>query len=340
MAPVRNHLCPAAVHPQRALRYQRLLAHWQNPQSTLFSPSNHYAHTENGFPPAPFDGSSSDGLAGSNSKRNGFLQRPPFRGAGRAPSSANSSPPSKSSLPMHPLNETLIDADRIHHQRFFVAINLHNNEAIIPDFLVQLLPVLQFIGRRNLFVSIFESGSRDQTKTYLRFLELFLSTWKIPFLIRISSETRSYFDHRIAYLARVRNEALKPLLTHRQTIGQFQRILFLNDVLFCADDIKEMIYQSYLQQTDMTCALDYDKDVPVEKMKEGQEEVPPRELGFYDTWVARDVYGKSFTKRPMESFVPDEEAAKRMQDGLSFQASCCWWVFFWEKERNRLMMMT
>lgn len=52
--------------------------------------------------------------------------------------------------------------------------NLHNNQEVIPDFMMQLREVLFTIGWRNVFVSIYESGSADQTKNYLRFMEILL----------------------------------------------------------------------------------------------------------------------------------------------------------------------
>lgn len=50
----------------------------------------------------------------------------------------------------------------------------------------------------------------------------------------------------------------------------FGKVLFLNDVFFCAHDMVELLYQSDLHQSDMTCGLDYDNT--------------DKGLGFYDTY--------------------------------------------------------
>lgn len=208
------------------------------------------------------------------------------------------------------------DGEHEHPMQVFIALNLHNNEDVIPDFLVQLLDLVHYLGRKNIFISIYESGSFDTTKVYLRFLEIFLSTWRVEYVIRTSPEKRSDSDHRIEYLARARNEAMRPLYDDvRGAQRRFQKVLFFNDIFFCADDVKELLYQSVHQRSDLTCAMDFDKAYP---------QLNPQ-LGFYDTWVARDMNGQAFRK-PIDQIVPDEAANQKYLNGLPFQAQCCWYV--------------
>ena len=115
--------------------------------------------------------------------------------------------------------------------------------------------------------------------------------------------------------AGVRNEALYPIM-HPAEYGHFQKVLFINDIYFCADDLRELIYQSLRQQSDVTCATDFDVAEPPENPQ----------LGFYDTWVARDVNGEAFNKFPHDGFTKDPLSTLHLGAGLPFQVSCCWYV--------------
>lgn len=165
-------------------------------------------------------------------------------------------------------------------RHYFIASNIHQNSPILPNFIHQLLHLIDTLGRRQVYVSIYESGSSDETRMYLELLRILLDKRSIAHYIVFESEITTgqredggndrKFDestHRIEFLAWVRNQALKPLdrLPNRQT---FDRIIFLNDVYFCADDIHELVFQSLLNNASLTCGLDFDGD---------------DKLGFYDT---------------------------------------------------------
>jgi hypothetical protein len=165
------------------------------------------------------------------------------------------------------------------YQRYFITANIHQNSPILPNFILQLLELIQSIGDPSrVFVSIYESGSSDETRMYLELLRMLLRNINVPYAIVFESESvidgvygERKFDkssHRIDFLAWVRNQALKPLIDNTSGM-KFDRIVFLNDVYFCASDILELIYQSALNNASLTCGLDYDS-------LNGQ-------LGFYDT---------------------------------------------------------
>ncbi|OZJ06553.1 hypothetical protein BZG36_00525 [Bifiguratus adelaidae] len=195
---------------------------------------------------------------------------------------------------------------------YYFALNLYNNEAILPDMIHQLAQVLAHLGPEHCFVSIFENGSTDETPNLLRnVFSSVLDVLNTPYEIRLSKTERTPGAHRIAYLAQVRNQALAPLyrLAKPPTSRRFDQIVFLNDILFCKDDVLELIYQQSLQGSDMTCGLDYDLqwgDVPL----------------FYDNWVARDITGLSFYKDPS---APIRSASADLYTrGIPFQSYCCW----------------
>ncbi|KAJ3089875.1 capsular associated protein [Quaeritorhiza haematococci] len=190
--------------------------------------------------------------------------------------------------------------------KYFIAANFHNNEAVLPDFIAQLLQLVEFFGPDRLFVSVFESGSKDKTLELLRYLDTVLEELGVPRRIVLSDEKRDPEGHRIEYLAHVRNEALKPLY---ETKTHFSQVIFLNDIFFCADDIKELLHQTDLQDSDITCGLDFG----------------PRgsDITFYDNWVAHDMDGNMFGITATD-FVGHKPTNERLKQGLPFQVSCCW----------------
>jgi hypothetical protein len=98
-----------------------------------------------------------------------------------------------------------------------------------------------------LFVSVYENGSTDSTKMFLYLLREFLTDLKIPFNIVSEDNGRPSGTHRIAYLAETRNKALQPLYEHNDA-QEFSHVLFFNDVVFCVEDVLELIMQGIVQK--------------------------------------------------------------------------------------------
>jgi hypothetical protein len=138
-------------------------------------------------------------------------------------------------------------------------------------------------------------------------LKMILEREKVKFSVIISDKKKDKSKHRIEYLAQVREEALNPLRTSDII---YAKILFMNDVFFCKDDIIELLYQSYIQNADLTCGLDFD-------VNEGR-------LGFYDTWVARDINGRQFNKFSLDVLSSDAISNRNLKNGDAFQVHCCW----------------
>jgi hypothetical protein len=137
-------------------------------------------------------------------------------------------------------------------RKVFIASIHWNNEPILRerwnDAVVELVKALH---PDNVFVSIYESGSWDDTKGALRDLDRRLASMDTPRNITLSDTTHA--DEisqppgdegwvttstgkkelrRIPYLARLRNISLRPLMElHRKGV-EFDRVLFLNDVAF------------------------------------------------------------------------------------------------------------
>lgn len=121
-----------------------------------------------------------------------------------------------------------------------------------------MFKVSAIVGYHNVFVSVYENGSTDQTKALLHLFDALCRSVGLRVVIRTSLRTRGAFHHRIEYLAEVRNEALAPLQELRDAEGEyFDSIIFMNDVLPCVDDLLELIWQSRRQNAGITCGSDY-----------------------------------------------------------------------------------
>ncbi|RAK81436.1 glycosyltransferase family 69 protein [Aspergillus fijiensis CBS 313.89] len=174
--------------------------------------------------------------------------------------------------------------------RIFIASTHWNNERILRshwnDAVVDLVRTL---GSENVFVSVLESGSWDDSKGALRELDTRLDRLGVRRNITLSDTT--HHDEisappgrdgwiktprgrtelrRIPYLARLRNWTLQPLEDLARQGITFDKVLFLNDVVFTVDDVATL-----LNTNDgvygAACSLDFSK--------------PPL---YYDTFALRD----------------------------------------------------
>ena len=115
----------------------------------------------------------------------------------------------------------------------FIAVNLYNSQQILPNMMRELFLLTDILGKGNVFISIYENGSKDQTKHLLAQFEQALSRAQIPHRIVMEAKETEYSntqDHkkainRIVKLAAIRNRPLEPMF------GQvkYDRLLFLND---------------------------------------------------------------------------------------------------------------
>ncbi|KAJ2834131.1 hypothetical protein GGI24_000544 [Coemansia furcata] len=188
----------------------------------------------------------------------------------------------------------------------FIAANLYNSENILPNMALQLLALADTLGHSRVFISIYENGSKDKTKEILGRFNSTLNTLGIAHQIRTDEARRPEHIHRIEYLAKVRNLALEPLYS---TGKKYDRVLFINDIFFCMNDLLELAYQSRAQSTHLTCAEDI---VTMHGW-----------LGFYDNWVARDMRGQKL-QHQLNWLSQDEITQQAQLKNRPFQVQCCW----------------
>ncbi|KAJ2799148.1 hypothetical protein H4S07_005518, partial [Coemansia furcata] len=151
----------------------------------------------------------------------------------------------------------------------FIAANLYNSENILPNMALQLLVLADTLGHSRVFISIYENGSKDKTKEILGQFNSTLNALGIAHRICTDEARRPEHIHCIEYLAKVRNLALELLYS---TGAKYDKVMFINDIYFCMNDILELAYQSRAQTTHLTCAEDF-------VIFRGKP-------GFYDNWVA------------------------------------------------------
>lgn len=138
--------------------------------------------------------------------------------------------------------------------RVFIASTHWNNEVILRShWNAAVLDLVQHIGIKNVYVSVYESGSWDNSKGALRDLDRKLNRLGVQRTIVLDKTTHAdeivkvptpgeagWIDtprgrkelRRIPFLAGLRNLSLKPLEELASQGVKFDKILFLNDVVF------------------------------------------------------------------------------------------------------------
>ncbi|KAI4151571.1 MAG: hypothetical protein L6R39_001999 [Caloplaca ligustica] len=178
-------------------------------------------------------------------------------------------------------------------ERIFVASIHWNNEAILRShWNGAVLRLVEHLGAKHVYVSILESGSWDDSKGALKSLDGELKRLGVERTIVLEKTTHAdeiaqtpggtgWIDtargqqelRRIPYLSRLRNRSLEPLAKLAEKGIKFDRVLFLNDVVF---DIQDVITLLSTRGGDYAaaCSLDFSK--------------PPH---YYDTFALRDSDG-------------------------------------------------
>ncbi|KAF7975233.1 hypothetical protein HWV62_10196 [Athelia sp. TMB] len=163
-----------------------------------------------------------------------------------------------------------------------LTLNLLNAQWPLATLLHELPAIIGYLGP-GLFVSVLENGSKDRTPAFLGVLARLLDTHGVAYRIEVGgaeAKADKSGGRRIIELVELRNEVMQPLYNGSAALSagieRFERVLFLNDIIFCAADILEILYEHDAQHADMACALDWGSRV------------------VYDRWVLRTMSGRSF----------------------------------------------
>jgi len=172
-------------------------------------------------------------------------------------------------------------------EKVYIAASIYDPGGVLAsgDWASNVLELVHILGPENVYLSIFENDSGDEALEALSQLEAripcnhtlvcegHLNLEGVPHVI-LPDGTRRI--KRIAYLAEVRNRALKPL---EQAPLRFDRLLYINDVVFDPVEAAQLLFSTNADlegkaQYRAACAVDF---------------INP--FKFYDTLATRDLDG-------------------------------------------------
>ncbi|KAK0643206.1 cryptococcal mannosyltransferase 1-domain-containing protein [Cercophora newfieldiana] len=213
--------------------------------------------------------------------------------------------------------------------RVFIA-SLHWNNANIlrSDWNKGVVDLVKTFGPENVFVSVYESGSWDDSKDALRELDRELDKTGVGKKITMDDITHEELikstpnkegwitvpsgelagkmaPRRIPYLSRLRNLTLQPLLELAKNGTTFDYVLFLGDVVFDVSDVIGLLNTNDGHYA-AACSLDFSK--------------PPL---YYDTFALRDAKGHEHATQTWPYF-RSSKSRNAMLNGLPVPVASCW----------------
>ncbi|CAG7916382.1 unnamed protein product [Penicillium olsonii] len=234
-------------------------------------------------------------------------------------------------IELHFIQRRICEAESIQRdkparkERIYIAsVNWNNEQVLRSHWNKALYTLVSELGAENVFVSIYESGSYDNTKGALRELDWQLNKLGIPRNITLSPVTHqdeiaapakgegwittpkgNTQLRRIPYLARIRNLSLLPLQDLARKGITFDKILFLNDVVFTPGDVFELL-DTNKGDYGAACSLDFSK--------------PPH---YYDTFALRDSKGHEAIMQTWPYF-SSQASRSAMKHMAPVPVTSCW----------------
>ena len=160
----------------------------------------------------------------------------------------------------HPLPQRTKLPPSLQNDRILIASMARNSEYMLRLYWNgALLKLVKYLGPENVYVSILESGSQEDTKGALRDLEMQLNKLGVENRIVLGMDATEQVEmlqhvpeegerdgwiftargetgwelRRIPYLADLRNRVMEPLLEfEKKGYDRFDRVLWINDVVF------------------------------------------------------------------------------------------------------------
>ncbi len=183
-----------------------------------------------------------------------------------------------------------------------------------------LLGLIDLLGPSNVFLSIYENDAGPVAKAALKELEekttcehsiVFEDKLPLDAVPEIQLPDGTMWRRRIAYLAEVRNRALRPL---DSSSTKFDKLLFLNDVVFDPVNAAQLLFatNARIGKADYraACAMDFSNP-----------------FKFYDTFASRDLEGYSMGL-PIYPWFSSAGKAESRQDIFdqtdSVRVRSCW----------------
>lgn len=201
--------------------------------------------------------------------------------------------------------------------KYLFALDLRQCIGILPRLMGSIVEAVRFLGPENCALSIVEGNSDDGTFEILEELRKDMGSLGLEFHLQTSDIDPKNGD-RIKALASLRNLALEPLVSNPSHYSPDTKVIFVNDVAICMEDILELVHQHVFQKADMVCAMDW-------------SDIDPAPI-FYDIWIARAINGDTFWEIPPDGgwrfssnlFWNHPTSRQRYDEHKAFQVFACW----------------
>ncbi|KAH6605855.1 glycosyltransferase family 69 [Trichoderma cornu-damae] len=222
-----------------------------------------------------------------------------------------------------------LQAQRARNASYFIAASFWNNEAILDSWTAQALELIDSLGRPNVYVSLAENDSDDNTASKLLHFGRELTRRNVAHSVNITTDLRGYppenpwrsIRHRMGYMANLRNGALEPL----GRLGRrFESVVLLNDVVYHHTDVLRLVAAVGGDDVDgphaqhptrrqaaakpgrrrMACSIDMDGAT------------------LYDTWVLRDRCGRAVSG--FWPFFTSYQDQRSVRGGRVLEVGTCW----------------
>ncbi|KAG6086279.1 hypothetical protein E4U33_006777 [Claviceps sp. LM78 group G4] len=212
------------------------------------------------------------------------------------------------------------------HERIYIAsMHFNNGEILRSHWNKAVLELTEVFGPKNVFVSVFESGSWDDSKDLVRELDQELGKRGVARRVEVSDKThQDELDdpikgegwvntarhkrelRRIPYLAKLRNRTIKDLLDLHSEGVEFDKVLFLNDVVFTVQDVLDLM-DTNGGDYGAACSLDFAK--------------PPL---YYDTFALRDIEGHEHVMQTWPYFKARTSRHALVRNLDAVPVTSCW----------------
>lgn len=209
------------------------------------------------------------------------------------------------------------------NQKIFIAASISDKKGHLVNgaWGRSVLELLNILGNRNTFLSIYENDGGEQAQEALEEFEkkvqcnsalVYEEHMSLGNISNVTLPDGSERTKRIAYLAEVRNKALKPL---EDSDISYDKVLFLNDVIFDPIDAAQLLFSTNANDHGKAsyhaaCAVDF---------------INP--FKFYDTFATRDFEGYSMGV-PFFPWFSDAGEGLSRQDVLdgkdAVRVKSCW----------------
>ncbi|OAA67387.1 Mannosyltransferase 1, CMT1 [Cordyceps fumosorosea ARSEF 2679] len=214
----------------------------------------------------------------------------------------------------------------LHQEKIFIVASMYDKdgELLGGQWGQQLLDLVHIIGPENAFVSIYENNNAPAgTAALINFRrrllckselahEQQLDLSKFP---NITMPDGSERMKRLSYLTELRNRAMWPLDRFDESVGVFDKVLYLNDVFYRPIDAAHLLFSTNTDDSGRThylsaCAMDFDSPGI-----------------FYDSYALRDAEGYGTGSQEYPIFTTAGNAISRhdmLGETDAVRVSTCW----------------